>query len=114
MGEKVDTLAGIPPEAFATIFRVEIDPDLLQHILAMMLSACSETNSTTYSANPTEGRAVDASWRILAALAEYCPKTLGFALNFAGQAERETVQSLLSILDACSEGRSGKDMKALR
>jgi hypothetical protein len=90
--EKVRWLAGIPPEAFASIFRVEIDAELLQTMLAAMLAACKSADDTDSISDNSKDCIVDAAWKVLSGLVRHCPRSLSFAANFADSAERERVE----------------------
>merc|ERR1712224_392442 len=65
--EKIQWLAGIPPDAFASIFRVEIDAELLQTIVSVMFAACSSECAEQRTDS------VVACSRVLVALAQHCP-----------------------------------------
>merc|ERR1712146_268638 len=77
----------IPEDAFAAIFRVEIDAELLQAMLLAMRDA-------------TDAKA--ATKRTLVALARRCPKALAFAASFASVRERAVAEELLTALEADS------------
>eukprot|EP00933_Yihiella_yeosuensis_P002228 TRINITY_DN10368_c1_g1_i1.p1 TRINITY_DN10368_c1_g1~~TRINITY_DN10368_c1_g1_i1.p1 ORF type:complete len:187 (+),score=41.97 TRINITY_DN10368_c1_g1_i1:84-644(+) len=100
---KLKWLATIPAEAFATIFRVEIDAELLQKMLSTMLAVCSDSDNPEISNRCSEAR------QIILALASHCPKSLGFAASFAGAKEREKADRLLKLLD--SSGDNSKEWR---
>merc|ERR1712224_316113 len=106
--EKVQWLAGIPPEAFASIFRVEIDAELLQVILSAMFAACSSNGSN----DQEHTAAAAASSSVLSSLAQHCPTALSFAANFADTAERAKTEELLKLLGTSES--CGKDHTAVR
>eukprot|EP00747_Dinoflagellata_sp_TGD_P163299 gnl/TRDRNA2_/TRDRNA2_181820_c0_seq1.p1 gnl/TRDRNA2_/TRDRNA2_181820_c0~~gnl/TRDRNA2_/TRDRNA2_181820_c0_seq1.p1 ORF type:complete len:195 (+),score=48.12 gnl/TRDRNA2_/TRDRNA2_181820_c0_seq1:62-586(+) len=99
--EQVMWLADIPEDAFAAIFRVEIDAELLQSMLRAMrdASACS-------------AEAKDGARRTLVALASKCPKALSFAASFAGAHERSVAEELLADLEA--DAAEASDLSAVR
>eukprot|EP00929_Paragymnodinium_shiwhaense_P024546 TRINITY_DN15067_c1_g1_i1.p1 TRINITY_DN15067_c1_g1~~TRINITY_DN15067_c1_g1_i1.p1 ORF type:complete len:184 (-),score=44.62 TRINITY_DN15067_c1_g1_i1:181-732(-) len=103
--DKVRWLASIPEEAFATIFRVEIDAELLQKMLEAMLQACT---------GASEGREelCKASCGVLVALTKQCSRALGFAASFAGAPDKRRAEELLQALSAA--GCEKADVEAIR
>eukprot|EP00441_Pelagodinium_beii_P044044 CAMPEP_0197651378 /NCGR_PEP_ID=MMETSP1338-20131121/32249_1 /TAXON_ID=43686 ORGANISM="Pelagodinium beii, Strain RCC1491" /NCGR_SAMPLE_ID=MMETSP1338 /ASSEMBLY_ACC=CAM_ASM_000754 /LENGTH=169 /DNA_ID=CAMNT_0043225997 /DNA_START=38 /DNA_END=547 /DNA_ORIENTATION=- len=89
--EKVRWLATIPSDAYSRIFSVEMDAELLQTMLVAMHAAISR---------PEDAAEVR---RILVAVADGCPKALGFAASFASPKEKKRVEDLLSTLEAAGE-----------
>merc|ERR1719421_322240 len=108
--EKITWLSSIPEESYAAIFRVEIDAELLQLILASIHSVLSQGQSE--DASESDGMVV-ASQKILLALATRCPKALSFALSFAGSSERKRVEDIVSLLQQNSASIA-EDIKAIK
>merc|ERR1712118_532412 len=77
--DKITWLSSIPEEAYAGIFHVEIDAELLQSILSAIHSALSQGNAE--EAAESELSMACASQKILVALARRCGKSLDFALS---------------------------------
>merc|ERR1712146_794118 len=96
-------LASIPLQNFASIFRVEIDSELLQTLLSAMFTACSSSDQGAQAA------AITASWSVLSALTQHCPVALSFAANFADSTEKARTEELLKVLAS-----SGSDCTAIR
>merc|ERR1712232_695606 len=105
--EKVRWLADVPEAAFAVIFRVEIDAELLQAILAAMHAAVCGTAASEEGAAEAQ-IAAEQCRRVLVTLARDCPRAFGFAASFAGVPEQKRSEELVKSLEStCSD--SDKD-----
>jgi len=102
--DKVAWLAEIPEKAYAVIFRVEVDAELLQTMLAAMLAACSGEGGAAAAAG---------SRGVLSSMARQCPKALGFAASFGGEPERARASSLLAALEKDAPG-AADDVQVIR
>lgn len=133
--DKVRWLADIPGDAYAKIFRVEIDAELLQTMLAAMHATVCKSDSpsansgdsgetwTLVDSNGDEKKCVDggepvsvsSSCRItLTAISRNCPRALRFAASFAGVKERARIEELLAALAAAGGETSVEELTEIR
>ncbi|CAE8589726.1 unnamed protein product [Polarella glacialis] len=116
--DKVLWLAEMGDDAYARIFRVELDCELLQTILAAMHSAicgnAAKEATEDESGEPAGCAAAAAARKTLGTLARACPKGLEFAAGFAGAKERSRAKALLRALEEQGGEESAAELGPVR
>lgn len=111
---KVEWLAEIPCDAFAKIFRVEIDAELFQLIIAAMDDAMNATIASDDTAVGDTSTLAAKALRTLVAIVDHCEKAFRFAASFAGEPERAREEKLLTMIaDKCGDS-AADDVQRVR